>query len=202
MRDDSFKIFKRFDKVHPGHSLRYSYSTTSKPLFYSDYDQFEPVCKTKCQECGSARIFELQLNAQILCHIKPLIELDWGIIGVYTCSKSCQGKEKYVREFALLQLAPEDIDKLNMRRMNERKMREFQADMEDDGPEIPMEEEIAKIEKQIKEEEKLDKQRAKDEELLKKAAKKKKEETIEEAKPAKDKKLFDSADEDEEDAWK
>ena len=159
MRDDSFKLFKKFDEATPGHVLRYTFSPDSRPLYYSDYDQFKEPKKT-CELCGSMRHFEFQLNAQLLTDVQELRNLDWGIVAVYSCSNSCQvenGKGKnggsYAREHVEIQLAPEEVDRINHRRMQERKLKQFQQDLEGDDKELT-EEEIKQIQTQIKEEDK------------------------------------------------
>jgi hypothetical protein len=159
LKDEAYKIFKRFDKATPCHIVRYSCDVTARPLFYTDYDQFDAKCKTSCQHCGAPRFFEFQINAQLLSIVKPLVELDWGIVAFYSCSKSCPVKDqKYVREHVELQIAPEEIDKLNLKRLQERKLKEFQKDMEDNGQDVPLEDEIAMIQEQIKIEESIDQQ--------------------------------------------
>jgi pre-rRNA-processing protein TSR4 len=60
----------------------------------------------KCEQCGSRRIFEFQVNPQLLNYLK-LDEtkqisnsVDWAGIYVYTCAKSCQAANgSYVEEF-------------------------------------------------------------------------------------------------------
>lgn len=157
LKDNTYKVYKRFDKATPGNIIRYSFDENSKPLFYSDYGQFETKSPKACEHCGAPRYFEFQINVQLLSVVKPLVELDWGIVAFYCCSKSCTVKDqKYVRERVEIQIAPEEIDKLNMKRLQERKLKEFQKDMEDSGQDVPLEEEIAMIEEQIKLEEAID----------------------------------------------
>ena len=150
MIDETFKVFVRFSKESPGHVMRYSFSKKTKPLFYSDYNQFDFPCKEKCSNCGGPLSFEFQLNAQLLSVVKELIDLDWGIVTVFTCVQSCKG-EDYIEEHVEIQLGPEEIDKMNWKKMNDRKMKEFEKDMLDND-EIPMEM-LKKLEKQIKEQE-------------------------------------------------
>lgn len=158
MKDDSFKLFKKFDEETPGHILRYSFSKDSRPLYYSDYDQFKHPVTSTCPHCSGPRIFEFQLNSQLLAEIDPLKSLDWGIVAFYTCASSCQPKDvTYVKEHVELQLAPEEVDRLNHRRMQERRMKQYENDMEADADDPDLtEEEIKAIEAQIKEEDKED----------------------------------------------
>ena len=159
-------------------------------------EAFDASKVAACQGCGKARVFELQLNVQILSVCSALTELDWGIVGIYTCSNSCESKDgssPYKEEVCLLQLGPEDIDRLNMQRMQDRKLKEFEADMNEDGPEMLDDEEIARIQKQIRQED------AADNEIKKKKKKSKQAEgskqTDIEEKGTK-KKLFEGEDED------
>ena len=197
MKDISFKIFKRFDKADQGHILRYCNKEGTKPIFYSDYDQFDPAKVEACPGCGKARVFELLLNVQILSVCSALTELDWGIVGIYTCPTSCvpkNGPGQYSEEIGLLQLAPEDIDRLNMQRMQDRKLKEFEADMNEDGPEMPDEEEIARIQKLIRQEEAADRENKKNKKKQSKQPANSRQTEIDE-KEAK-KKLFEEEDED------
>lgn len=47
-------------------------------------------------------IFYFQIMPQLLNSLKN-DNLDWGIINVYTCEKSCDTKSKYVKEFIFKQ---------------------------------------------------------------------------------------------------
>ncbi len=63
-----------------------------------------------CEICGSERLFEFQVMPQLI-HAVPLRQeecfsgsgLDWGILAVYTCTKSCSvaepGRGCYMKEF-------------------------------------------------------------------------------------------------------
>lgn len=183
LKDETFKAYKRFDKHSPSHIVRYCFSKTSKPLFYSDYDQFPSECKTPCENCGAPRIFEFQINSQILAQVKPLLSLDWGVVAFYTCSKCCTSNDsKYMKEVCEIQIAPDEIDSHNMKRLQERKLKEFEKDLKDAGPDMLLDDEIALIKQQIKDEESEDRH-------IKQANKKRqaKEDTMEE----KSGKLFD-----------
>ncbi|XP_037806676.1 programmed cell death protein 2 [Lucilia sericata] len=58
----------------------------------------------KCGLCGAERVFEFQIMPQMLNYLKDS-NVDWGVIAVYTCPKSCPlPKDKgYVEEFCLKQ---------------------------------------------------------------------------------------------------
>lgn len=161
LRDITFKIYRRCDIGSPGHVMRYCLSEKTKPLFYSDYDQFEVKSVPNCQHCGAKRVFEFQLGCQLLATVKELLHLDWGIVAGYTCVKSCDYKQGsnpsttfFAKEYMEIQLAPDEIDRHNYMKARDRKIKEFQEDMGDSDGEMPTEEEIRKIAAQIKEEEK------------------------------------------------
>ncbi len=75
-----------------------------------------------CEICGSERLFEFQVMPQLI-HAVPLrqeegfnrIGLDWGVLAVYTCTKSCSsatepGRGCYMKEFVWRQPPLDDND--------------------------------------------------------------------------------------------
>ncbi len=75
-----------------------------------------------CEICGSERLFEFQVMPQLI-HAVPLRQeegfnssgLDWGVLAVYTCTKSCSsatepGKGCYMKEFVWRQPPLDDSD--------------------------------------------------------------------------------------------
>ena len=64
--------------------LRYSRHKQSKPLWYSEANQWSDKDIKTCECCGGSRIFELQINSTFLNLYKELIEFEWGIITIYT----------------------------------------------------------------------------------------------------------------------
>ncbi len=59
-----------------------------------------------CSHCGSKRVFEFQVNPQLLNYLgieeskSVLSSIDWAGLYVYTCSKSCKaGNKGLVEEF-------------------------------------------------------------------------------------------------------
>ncbi len=68
-------------------------------------------CPPPCEMCGSERLFEFQVMPQLI-HAVPMQReedfscsgLDWGVLAVYTCTKSCSsvtepGRGCYMKEF-------------------------------------------------------------------------------------------------------
>ena len=154
MRDQAFQLLAKFARESPGHLLRYCFDPKSQPIYYSDYNQFDHPPKRVCSHCGGPLAFELQLNSQLLAKVEELIDLDWGVLALYSCAASCPGAG-FVREHVELQLSPEEIDKTNLRRLTERRLREFEKDMLD-GEELG-EEELEQIQSMVREQEKAGK---------------------------------------------
>lgn len=206
LRDNTFKIYRRLDKGSPGHVMRYCLSEKTKPAFYSDYDQFEVSAIPPCQHCGAKRIFEFQLGCQLLATVKELLHLDWGIVAAYTCANSCDFRQTktpattfFAREHLELQLAPDEIDRHNYMKARERKIKEFQEDMEEGEGEIPTEEEIRKIAAQIREEEARTQHQPKPVKAVTSNQPQSKEDDMDAPKGRPPKKLFDEGDD--EDDW-
>lgn len=150
-QDLAFQLLAKFARESPGHVLRYCFAPKTQPLYYSDYNQFEHPPKRLCSQCGGPLAFELQLNSQLLAKVEELIDLDWGILALYSCANSCPGAA-FVREHLELQLSPEEIDKSNLRRLTERRLREFEKDMLD-GEDLD-EEELEQLQAMVREQEK------------------------------------------------
>ena len=64
--------------------LRYVRGRESKPLWYSESNQWKTEDVAPCGGCGGRRVFEFQINSTFLNLHKELIDFDWGIIAVYT----------------------------------------------------------------------------------------------------------------------
>ena len=54
-----------------------------------------------CDNCGGKRLFEFQVMPQMLHILKQGVkDLDWGILAVFSCEKSCgDGNNEYFEEF-------------------------------------------------------------------------------------------------------
>jgi hypothetical protein len=108
-RDKNFLVYTNNCKQIPDQVLRYCFDKKTKPMLYSDYGQFEETKIPGCKRCGERRIFEFQINSQILEHFDELIELEWGVLCVYSCPNSCDPQEGkiYEGEWVMLQNSPD-----------------------------------------------------------------------------------------------
>lgn len=107
------KSFMKFCKKTTPNEVLY-YCREGEPLWISDcsprpviegmdqetYDENE-VIVPKCENCGEARSFELQLLPQLLFYIKN-DRIEFGSVLIYTCSKSCK-VSGYQREFVVIE---------------------------------------------------------------------------------------------------
>lgn len=96
--DKVFQKFQKRVKCNPEQIIRYKRG--GKPLWIAS----EPLPENipKCQYCNSPRQFEFQIMPQMLTLLKE-IDLDWGVIAVYTCMQSCTDTDGYKEEFAFKQ---------------------------------------------------------------------------------------------------
>lgn len=166
LEDKSFQAFQKSHSDIKDQVLRYSYSETSQPLFYSDYDQFELKDIPKCPKCGCKRAFEFQIHNQILSHFPSLINLNWGIAAIFTCSKSCtvssdQNRPVYIEEHVEIQMSPDEVDRIRIQKMQKKMMDEFREDMNADGAEIEEGEESEFLKEMMMKEEMRRKREAK-----------------------------------------
>lgn len=104
--DKNFKRFQKVVKCAPDQVIRYQRSST--PLWISEENKAESI--PNCEHCSSPRVFEFQIMPQLLSKLKldkGLNEqsIDWGILAVYTCEKSCRSDNKsYTQEFIWKQM--------------------------------------------------------------------------------------------------
>lgn len=70
---------------------RYSREDGSSPLWLRGVSGGEGG--GRCQHCGSAMVFEMQLTPQLLLHLRvtgsPGSALEFGTVVVFTCAASC-----------------------------------------------------------------------------------------------------------------
>jgi len=110
-RDEKFIRFTKFCASHPNQILRYCRSEESEPLWVSDQKVPDVTKVPKCSICGSKKIFELQINCQLLHYIPELTMCDWGVLAIYTCKKSCAKKEEdYIEESIVIQLNVQELE--------------------------------------------------------------------------------------------
>ncbi|XP_059059548.1 programmed cell death protein 2 [Achroia grisella] len=99
------KVFKKFSKRvarHPDQVLRYERGGV--PLWITG--NCDNINVPNCPYCNGERQFELQVMPQLLNFINVGIDLnsiDWGVLVVYTCKKSCNAGPAYKEEFILKQ---------------------------------------------------------------------------------------------------
>ena len=91
--------------------------------------QFDQKSIPKCPNCGAKRYFEFQLNNTILNYFNDLLDLDWGVVAVYSCSKSCKSESAYVEEHIEIQVSPDEIEKEKMKNKAEKMLKEFENDI-------------------------------------------------------------------------
>ncbi|XP_017017030.1 programmed cell death protein 2 [Drosophila kikkawai] len=87
--DKTFRQFKKQTAAEPEQIVRYKRG--GQPLWITDTartvaDQLQPL--PNCKRCGGARQFEFQIMPQTLTLLDDE-NLDWGVLAVYTCAKSC-----------------------------------------------------------------------------------------------------------------
>ena len=83
-KDKNFNRFVRICESYPNQVLRYCRNPKTEPLWISDTKVPDVSKIPKCTTCGGKRIFEFQINCQILHYVPELTLLDWGILAVYT----------------------------------------------------------------------------------------------------------------------
>ena len=87
--DNDFLIYKKNLVNDPEHVLRYCFDHRTVPLDYSKYGKIDKDQVEDCIYCGSKKFFECQINNNLLNYVDELGDLDWGIVVLYSCSKSC-----------------------------------------------------------------------------------------------------------------
>lgn len=100
VEDKAFNAFKVRIAQNPGQVLRYQRG--GNPLLLSEHHIPTEGVVPPCPYCGAKRIFEFQILPQLLNHlsIDNLDQsIDWGILVVYTCERSCSSGPAYKKEF-------------------------------------------------------------------------------------------------------
>ena len=86
------------------------YSPGVRPLWMCDEAVPGPADVPACAECGGQREFEFQVMPQLL-NLLGLdggrgaadASVDWGVLAVFTCKKSCGIGDGYAKEFLFRQ---------------------------------------------------------------------------------------------------
>ncbi|KAH8371058.1 hypothetical protein KR093_006016 [Drosophila rubida] len=100
--DKAFKQFRKQTASEPEQIVRYKRG--GEPLWIADIkDTIEEQLQAlpSCQHCQGPLQFEFQIMPQMLVLLKD-DNLDWGVIAVYSCARSCQ-IEGYVEEHVIKQ---------------------------------------------------------------------------------------------------
>lgn len=102
--DRDFEKFNKRTKDEPTQIIRYDRGGT--PLWVTKYEKLKVESSIpNCTHCGSKRIFEFQVNPQLLNYLcidegHQTNGIDWAGLYVYTCIKSCSAANKScVEEF-------------------------------------------------------------------------------------------------------
>lgn len=102
--DRDFDKFTQRTKDEPTQIVRYDRG--GEPFWVTKYEKIRKESTIpNCGQCGAKRIFEFQVNPQLLNYLgidegKQVNSVDWAGLYVYTCSKSCSAANKsYVEEF-------------------------------------------------------------------------------------------------------
>ena len=102
--DIDFLIYKNNLMNDPQHILRYCFDDKTVPLDYSKYGKISRDDVGDCAYCGNKKYFEFQINNNLLNYIDELGDMDWGILAVYSCGKSCfKDGVDYYEETVLVQ---------------------------------------------------------------------------------------------------
>ncbi|XP_039482272.1 programmed cell death protein 2 [Drosophila santomea] len=100
--DKTFRQFKKQTAAEPDQIVRYKRG--GQPLWITNTaktveDQLKKL--PNCTTCGGSRQFEFQIMPQALTLLEDE-NLDWGVLAVYTCAKSCP-IDGYVEELLIKQ---------------------------------------------------------------------------------------------------
>merc|ERR1712050_813916 len=94
----------------PNHILRYCFEDNARPLWPSL--MHIPINENipNCPNCGAKRYFEFQVLPRIINFLEQNTEepesVDWDMIAIYTCPKSCiSSKKEFEEEFVWIQPA-------------------------------------------------------------------------------------------------
>lgn len=109
--DPVFSKYNRYSRENPSHVLRYAWG--GEPLWFCRSNQLSGG-PPRCERCGAERIFEFQVQAQLISLLgasRLADRLDYGIICCYVCSANCEAADTgapYMEEFAHVQPEPYD----------------------------------------------------------------------------------------------
>lgn len=102
--DRDFEKFNKRTKDEPTQVIRYDRG--GEPFWVTRNEKLKKEASVpNCRQCNSKRIFEFQVNPQLLNYLsidegKQINSVDWAGLYIYTCSKSCAAANtNYVEEF-------------------------------------------------------------------------------------------------------
>lgn len=98
MEDETFTEFRSTIDKYPDQIVRYHRG--GQVLYIASENKADKI--PKCAECSGDRQFEFQIMPQLLNFLaldNTLACIDWGILAIYTCVKSCTLKQGYCKEF-------------------------------------------------------------------------------------------------------
>lgn len=96
--DETFSQFRLIVDAYPDQILRYDRG--GSVLYISSENQVSEI--PICSECNGERQFEFQIMPQLLNFLNFEVALkciDWGILAVFTCKRSCASKNGFSAEF-------------------------------------------------------------------------------------------------------
>ncbi|XP_029040551.1 programmed cell death protein 2 [Osmia bicornis bicornis] len=96
--DETFSKFQLAVDEYPDQIIRYNRG--GEILYISAEAKINKI--PKCVDCNGERQFEFQIMPQLLNFLDledPFKCIDWGILGVFTCIKSCTPKNGYSIEY-------------------------------------------------------------------------------------------------------
>ena len=104
--DKLYKKFQKTTKLSPDQVIRYQ--RFGDPLWISIKDRPNSNDIPVCEQCGATRKFEFQIMPQLLNSLNldvvkegdvSIESIDWGVLAVFTCSRSCDDGLSYKPEF-------------------------------------------------------------------------------------------------------
>lgn len=89
-KDVVFKAFRKRCSRAPDQVMRYQ--RNGEPLWFSTKgipSQSPPLCSN----CKGKRTFEFQIQPQMLSEVEGLEELEFAVLAIFTCQKSCESEK-------------------------------------------------------------------------------------------------------------
>lgn len=98
--DKAFNKFKKKISNEPEQVIRFHRG--GSPLWITTLNQPNDTDIPACETCQGPRMFEFQIMPQLLNSFKDL-DIDWGVLAIYTCAKSCNTNSNYIEEYCYKQ---------------------------------------------------------------------------------------------------